>query len=191
VVLKLHGSIDWGRATDRKFLAQKNWEYVRLDEVIHGIAKRPARRDESEKLGESEKLVRFRTFDHPTAKLRARLGFDEPLMATMAAGKDTFISDLQDIWDDAYWALSRADRLDIVGYSFPPDDLELRTLLRVTTRQPGQAAMSDGVEVYVCNPSPNTHERARRFLGTGLYSSYEGAGAWALRRRRTAARPQS
>jgi hypothetical protein len=183
VVLKLHGSIDWGRGDDSDLESgHRAWEYERLDApVVSGAALRQHHRT-----GE-EKLLRYRTYDHPVAAERGRSGFAEPLMATMAAGKDTFISDLQDVWDDAYWALSRAARLDIVGYSFPPDDLELRTLLRVTTRRPGQASLSEDLDVYVCNPSPDTHDRARSFLGMDVHSSYEGAGAWRLRRRGTRA----
>ncbi|MCY4726805.1 hypothetical protein NYO98_11005 [Nocardioides sp. STR2] len=181
VILKLHGSTDWGRADDPRVLAAaREWEYERLDVVVEpGVTRRRHSRDGS------EQIVRFRTYDHPVASERARMGFDEPLMATMAAGKDTFISDLQGIWDDAYWVLSRADKLDIVGYSFPSDDLELRTLLRVSTRRAGAAGLSDGVEVAVCNPSPDTHDRARSFLGMDLVSSYEGAGAWRMRRRKS------
>lgn len=179
VILKLHGSIDWGRSDDRCVEeAKRAWEYDRLDVVINGSTLRKHSRKGD------ERVIRFKTYDHPVASERVRRGFDEPLMATMAAGKDTYIADLTDIWDDAYWVLSRAHRLDIVGYSFPHDDLELRTLLRVTTRQPGQAGLADGVELSVCNPSPDTHDRARSFLGMDLTSSFEGAGSWRARRRR-------
>lgn len=180
VVLKLHGSIDWGRSDDPCVTsAKRDWEYDRVDAVVDRSTRRHHSRDGG------ERILRFKTYDHPIASDRARSGFDEPLMATMAAGKDTYISDLTDMWDDAYWVLSRADRLDIVGYSFPPDDLELRTLLRVSTRQPGQAGLAEGIELSVCNPSPDTHDRARSFLGMDLASSFEGAGSWRMRRRRS------
>lgn len=176
VVLKLHGSIDWGRADDAQFLRRtRQWDYERIDQpIVANDRRRQHHRNDS------ETLLRRKTYDHPIRLDRSRLGFDEPLMATMAAGKDTFISDLHDIWDDAYWTLSRASRLDIIGYSFPPDDLELRTLLRVTTRQPAKAALSPDVRVSVCNPSPDTHDRARSFLGMNVQSSFAGAGSWKM-----------
>jgi len=178
--LKLHGSTDWGRGDDPAVVAAKHdWEYERVDALVNGSTRRRHHRDGS------EALLRYKTYDHPISGERGGSGFEEPLMATMAAGKDTYISDLTLIWDDAYWVLSRADRLDIVGYSSPADDLELRTLLRVTTRQPGQAGLAEGVELSICNPSPDTHDRARSFLGMDLTSSFEGAGSWKMRRRKS------
>jgi hypothetical protein len=118
--------------------------------------------------------------DAPVAADRTVAGFAEPLMATMAAGKNDFITqEIASIWDDAYWTLSRARSLDIVGYSFPDDDLELRTLMRLTTRKAGGDSALDGdLALAVCNPSPDTHDRARSLLGAGLTSSYLGAGSW-------------
>ena len=51
-------------------------------------------------------------------------------MITMARGKAGDLGPLRDVWRDAYGAVSRAQRLEIVGYSMPPDDIEIRTLLR-------------------------------------------------------------
>lgn len=203
VVLKLHGSIDWGTPQDRRFVERsRDWDYERLDRVI--TPGRPARSSslDQEPLPTGDDpakvLLRYRSYDHPNARDRTRVGFAEPLMATMAAGKETFIADLSDLWDDAYWVLSRATRLDVVGYSFPPDDLELRTLLRVSTRQAGLAALNDKLALFICNPSPDTHDRARSYLGMGVHSSFEGAAAWrvgttadARRRSRRTTRPST
>lgn len=181
VVLKLHGSADWGRGDDvcvPDIAAARAWEFERLNAEILPKPHRQHSRDGT------EVILRHRSYDHPTAASRGMRRFDEPLMATMAAGKEAFIADLGDIWDDAYWVLSRASWLDIVGYSFPPDDLELRTLLRVTTRQPRQAGLASDMELSVVNPSPDTHERARSFLGMEISSSYAGAESWRMRRRR-------
>ena len=107
-----------------------------------------------------------------------QVGFSPPLMATMGVGKQTQIDALESLWDDAYWCLSRAEALDIVGYSFPADDLELRTLFRSGTRRAGRADLDDGVAVVAVNPSPDAHERARIFLGAGIGSDYRSADAW-------------
>jgi hypothetical protein len=175
VVLKLHGSTDWGLASDSRRLTSKQaWKYDRLDARI---APGPQARRTS--LDGSEVVVRYRSVDAPIASDRGGQGFEDPLMATMAAGKDYFIQGpIAAIWDDAYWCLSRAKTLDIIGYSFPADDLELRTLLRLTTRKPGEASLADDLELGVCNPSPDTHDRARNLLGAAVNCSYVGAGAW-------------
>jgi hypothetical protein len=57
-------------------------------------------------------------------------GASEPHMVTMARGKAGDLGPLRDVWRDAYGAISRARRLEVVGYSMPPDDIEIRTLLR-------------------------------------------------------------
>jgi hypothetical protein len=58
--------------------------------------------------------------------------------------------------------------------------LELRSLLRLTTRRAGESTLSERLEVSVCNPSPDTHERARSLLGEGLAASYLGADGFVL-----------
>ena len=175
VVLRLHGSTDWGAVDDPNFVARSNdWKYDRLDVPIQ-----PGAHHRRTSLNGTEEIVRYRSVDAPIAADRAAPGFNEPLMATMAAGKDYFIQGpIAAIWDDAYWCLSRAKTLDVVGYSFPADDLELRTLLRLTTRKPGDSILAEDLDLAVCNPSPDTHERARSLLGGGLTSSFLGAGAW-------------
>jgi len=99
-------------------------------------------------------------------------------MATMARSKGAPITVLENVWDDAYWALSRASRLDVVGYSFPEEDLELRTLLRASSRQAGHARLDRALRLTICNPSPDAHERARGFLGSQIRSDFEGAESW-------------
>ena len=42
----------------------------------------------------------------------------------------TMARDKREVWRGAYGAISRAETLEIVGYSIPPDDIEIRTLLR-------------------------------------------------------------
>jgi hypothetical protein len=64
-------------------------------------------------------------------------------------------------------SLSRAKQLEIVGYSMPDDDVEIRTLLRAAVRRGG------GPEaILVRNPSPDVHVRVRRFLQRNIESNY-------------------
>jgi hypothetical protein len=175
VLLKLHGSTDWGPADDDRVLAcAQSWKYERLDA---GVTPAPHTR-KSARVG-GEEILRYRAVDAPIAVDRKIVGFSRPLMATMAAGKDLFIQGpIASIWDDAYWSLSRAKSLDVIGYSFPDDDLELRTLLRLTTRKAGNSALAADLDLAICNPSPDTHDRGRALLGSDLTSSYVGAGSW-------------
>lgn len=164
LVLKLHGSTEWGVFGDR------TWHGAGLKGVY---AKLDAQFGSEPNFGQGQLpedlVLRFigQTATRP-------LGFREPLMATMAVGKNVAIDLLDGLWDDAYWALSRAARLEIAGYSFPADDLELRTLLRISTRQAGQAGLAAGLELVVNNPSPAVHQLARAVLGETLVSDYRG-----------------
>ncbi len=90
-------------------------------------------------------------------------------MVTMARGKAGDLGPLQDIWRDAYGALSRASRLEIVGYSLPDDDIEIRTLLRAAILR------GEGPSLLVTrNPAPDVHERVWRFLSRDATPNYQG-----------------
>lgn len=172
LVLKIHGSVDWGFLKDRRLKSGSvDKHYASLSTPVGGQSPgKPGRRP-------ADTPLRFRVLEGSRAA-STLLGFEVPLMATMAFGKHPVIDALMGIWDDAYWCLSRAEKLDIVGYSFPTDDLELRTLLRTTSRKAGGAELDSGLTVRVCNPSPEAHERARSFLGSDIRSDYRGTGVW-------------
>jgi len=90
-------------------------------------------------------------------------------MVTMARAKAGDLGPLQEIWRDAYGALSRASRLEIVGYSLPEDDIEIRTLLRAAILR------GDGPRRLVTrNPAPDVHERVWRFLSRDAEPNYQG-----------------
>jgi hypothetical protein len=93
-------------------------------------------------------------------------------MVTMARGKAGGLGPLRDVWRDAYGAMSRARRLEVVGYSMPPDDIEIRTLLR-----PGVQRGDPLDEIVVRNPAPDVHIRVRQFLDRDLVSEYRGITA--------------
>jgi hypothetical protein len=86
----------------------------------------------------------------------------------MARGKAGDLGPIRDIWRDAYAALSRASDIYIVGYSLPPDDLEIRTLLRAGVKR------GTPPRITVRNPAPDVHERVWRYVdrtATPDYSS--------------------
>lgn len=92
---------------------------------------------------------------------------DELFMVTMARGKSGDVGPLIGIWKDAYAALSRARLLEIVGYSMPPDDIEIRTLLRAGAQRGGGPS-----RIVVRNPAPDVHDRLRRYLHRDVRSNY-------------------
>lgn len=167
LLLKLHGSIDWSTASNTKRKLTKA-NYAWLKEVL--FVDPPYKFSFGSKLRDREPdlLVRTRCLEGWTSAwnlLRSRTL--DPHMVTMVRGKSGDLGPLRDVWRDAYGALSRARTLEIVGYSMPDDDAEIRTLLRAGIHRGSQAA-----RVMVRNPSPDVHDRVRAFLERAARSSY-------------------
>jgi hypothetical protein len=168
VVLKLHGSTDWGlRESAIRRATPFSYSHLRT----------PVGNQERRRRGRwpNNEVLRLRSPVERPRALTGLGGFQNPLMATMSIGKANAIQALDDVWSDAYWCLSRAKSLQVIGYSFPTDDLEIRTLLRASTRHAGKSSLDTGLSLTVSNPSPEAHDRARSFLGQGLQSDYFGA----------------
>jgi hypothetical protein len=172
VVLKLHGSTDWGLGLNRSAGGRRiSDRYSDLNTKLSGRTVFPNGR-----LADGQ-VLRYKSIDGD-ATLGQHLGFAPPLMATMAVGKQASISAVESVWDDAYWALSRAQELSVLGYSFPDDDIEIRSLLRVTTRETGSANLSNNLALTIINPSPDAHDRARSSLGSTVLSDYRTGNGW-------------
>ena len=161
-LLKLHGSIDWCHVKDRAASYQHDdAQFAHLRELQNGRLKSiqlPAPDDEGA-------LVRVRTTSaNEWQRIRSRSS--NPWMVTMVTGKQDDLGPLLGIWRDAYRALNRAKSLKIVGYSMPPDDVEIRTLLRMGVRR--------GIpELVVRNPAPDVHYRIRAYLDRSAESDYQ------------------
>ena len=91
-----------------------------------------------------------------------------PLMVMMSQGKTTDFAPIKQTWHDAYHALSATRELRIIGYSLPPDDIEIRTLLRAGVSRGAQNA-----RVTVMNPEPGVHVRVRTFVARNASSDYQ------------------
>lgn len=165
VVLKLHGSLDW---TLGGSLPRPDSDYALLNErITTGRPYRPAL--PSSKKERERLIVRMRAFENwnrawSFVSSRAY----EPHMVTMARGKAGDLGPLEGIWRDAYAAVSRAKNLEIVGYSMPDDDTEIRTILRA-----GLERGSQNATIVVRNPAPDVHDRVRRFLDHQAASNYQ------------------
>lgn len=164
VVLKLHGSLDW---TLSAVLPRPDPDYAMLNERITiGRPYTPKLPPKSER---KQLVVRSRALENwkgawSFVSSRAY----EPHMVTMARGKAGDLGPLDKVWRDAYAALTRAKTLEIVGYSMPDDDIEIRTLLRAGLERGTQNA-----RILVRNPAPDVHDRVRRFLDHQAASNYQ------------------
>lgn len=166
VIHKLHGSTDWvlGEAMASKYPAS---DYAVLRERLFGTSSyKPALPPKQQR----DRLVfRIRALENwGDAWRRITSRGDDLHMVTMARGKAGDLGPLQSVWRDAYAAISRARNLEIVGYSLPPDDIEIRTLLRAGLQRGGLPN-----RVTVRNPAPDVHERVRRYLLSGATSEYQ------------------
>jgi len=165
VVLELHGSIDWALGEHMR-TDYPDTDFATLNEQLFGPRPySPALPEDGTRRGT---VVRIRALENWTqAWNRVSSRSSEPFLVTMARGKAGDLGPLDPVWSDAYKALSRAKTLEIVGYSMPDDDTEIRTLLRAGIKR---GAGPD--EVVVRNPSPDVHDRVRRYLERRITSNY-------------------
>ena len=167
-LLKLHGSIDWtAYASIPRRRGRLRWpigDYAPLQQRVFGPRTyriRPSR--------DEDPIWRVDIHDHWTeAWRRMKSRSLEPLMVTMSLGKSQQMTHLESVWRDAYSAISRARNLEVVGYSLPADDLEIRTLLIAGLRRG-----SEDATIVVRNPSPEVHERFRFFINRGIEADYQ------------------
>lgn len=168
VVLKLHGSVDWGLYKNRTVRTNPlGGYYGGLADPV-GFTSRFRKGPQ-----ENGTVLRFGQLEGARDADQRACGFAPPLMATMAFGKGAQIDHIDNVWSDAYWALSRTATLQVIGYGLPADDLEIRTLLRVTSRRAGKSEIDDGISITIRNPSPAVHENARSILGSSIASVYD------------------
>lgn len=171
VVLKLHGSVDW--TLGRSGLLKDDADYALLGERMnpgrtYKVALPPAG-------AERENTVfRMRALGDNWTRAWSFLSSrtSEPHMVTMARGKAGDLGPLETVWRDAYAAISRAKTLEIVGYSMPDDDIEIRTLLRAAVRRGGKSPA-----ILVRNPAPDVHDRVRKFLDHKVNSDYQAVNS--------------
>jgi hypothetical protein len=162
-LLKLHGSIDWLLGGQREKHHPID-DYRSLTTLSHR-----SEFNGTENLSDAkyEKRLLRTTWNINNAWLRIKSRSSSPHIATMGNGKSEELIPLDPIWRDAYTALSSAKELNIIGYSMPADDLEIRTLLRAGTSRGKQKC-----NVSVKNPSPEVHDRIRRLIAQNIKSDY-------------------
>jgi hypothetical protein len=95
-----------------------------------------------------------------------------PLMVTMSLGKTVDMQPILSMWEDAYYALCATRRLQIIGYSMPADDIEIRTLLRAGVARGATNPRAASAQVNVVNPETQVHVRVRTLVSRGATSDY-------------------
>lgn len=168
VLLKLHGSLDWSLGNA---LPRPDKDYALLSErITTGRPYKPKLPPQSQR---KDLIVRIRALESwGSAWSFVSSRTHEPHMVTMARGKSGDLGPLDGVWRDAYAALTRAKELEIVGYSMPDDDVEIRTLLRAGLKRGSQKA-----RISVRNPAPDVHDRVRQFLDHHAASDYQAVDA--------------
>lgn len=160
VILKLHGSIDWVLKESAKKSPVTKDRYAHLEDLENSDRAR------LRNVGDTE-VVRIR-LERVGAMWQTIKGASlDPFMITMAPGKADALGPLLELWGAAYRAISAAETLEIVGYSMPQDDIEIRTLLRA-----GVLRGPSNPEVIVRNPAPDVHVRVREMISDGSVSNY-------------------
>jgi hypothetical protein len=164
VVLKLHGSADWTLCVPP--LLRPDEDYAVLGERITGGRQyKPSLPKKSERGSLIVRMRALENWNQAWSFVSSRTV--EPHMVTMVRGKTGDLGPLEPVWRDAYAAISRAKELEIVGYSMPDDDTEIRTLLRAGLQRGTQHP-----KILIRNPAPDVHDRVRRFLDHSAASDY-------------------
>ena len=159
-ILKLHGSIDWLLRKDAKRSPVSKVTYASLEDLENSerarhrpLQKAPVIRTRVERPGALWQTIKGSTRN--------------PYMITMAPGKADSLGPLLDLWSAAYRGISAARVLEVVGYSMPDDDVEIRTLLRA-----GVLRGTSDPQLIIRNPAPDVHRRVREVINSEARSNY-------------------
>ena len=167
-LIKLHGSVDWTDALDRRG-HHPDADFAALREIQNPRRARtiPIGQDAVLRVRAVENMARSWQF------IKART--TRPLMITMSLGKTAEMEPIRSMWEDAYYSLSATRHLRIIGYSMPADDIEIRTLLRAGIARGSRRAVdprSAGAQVTVINPETQVHVRVRTLISRTAGSDY-------------------
>lgn len=160
LILKLHGSIDWLRPSSAKKPVGRV-AYALLTELT-GSARARLSTPTTASLVLRTRIANvgatWRTIKGATA---------EPFMLTMTPGKADSLAPVLELWEHAYRAVSAAETLEIIGYSMPEDDIEIRTILRA-----GVLRGPSDPRIIIRNPAPDVHARVRELILRNVESDY-------------------
>jgi hypothetical protein len=159
-VIKLHGSVDWTEQRFRK-PGTSDTDYA----VVRELQNSKPRHTIKIRTGDMLRIRAVESMSRSWQFIKART--QRPHMIMMSQGKTVDMGPIQSMWDDAYAALCAANELQIIGYSLPVDDIEIRTLLRA-----GVSRGNVRPTVIVQNPEPGVHVRVRTYISRDAESDY-------------------
>lgn len=158
-LIKLHGSVDWCLQDELRAGADG---FVPIRQLQNTV------RPYSLGVGADDKVVRLLALDNMNRNWQyIKRRTTRPHMIVMSQGKTTEMTPIKSMWDDAYRAISKAKNVHVIGYSMPPDDIEIRALLRA-----GVARGPTAAQVTVHNPDPSVHLRVRTYVQQTAKSEY-------------------
>ncbi len=160
VILKLHGSIDW--LTPNK--TKKPIGRIAYAELKELVGSDRARRSTPTS---TSPVLRTRIASSGASWRTIKGATRDPFMLTMTPGKADSLGPVLELWEHAYRAISAARTLEIIGYSMPLDDIEIRTILRA-----GVLRGPTDPEIVVRNPAPDVHSRVRELIHRNVVSDY-------------------
>jgi hypothetical protein len=160
-LLKLHGSLNWGRCSKCKVilpLELKLW-----------VQSLPIKHPGSMKIEASQRLGQI---EHCGSSLAL-----EPVVVPPTWNKGIYHSQIGQVWRKAARHLSEAEYIFIIGYSYPPTDEFFRYLYALGSIGEGWLE-----KIVVFNPDAEAGERVRALLGplargkfTALTNNFEQA----------------
>ncbi len=159
-ILKLHGSIDWLQPPH----AKKPVGTIAYASISDLCASQRARRAT---LNDATPVIRTRVANAGALWRTIKGAASDPLMLTMTPGKADALGPLLPLWGNAYRALSAAASINVIGYSMPTDDIEIRTLIRA-----GVLRGEVDPQITVLNPAPDAHTRFRELISREIESEY-------------------
>src|SRR5262249_17287565 len=158
-LLKLHGSLNWGRCSDRSCRRIDVW---RLEEFFKKFNLLDLYEAESVWLELASKLS-SRTHCHPET-LEA-----DPVLIPPTWNKGGFHHELSHVWGKAASHLAEAENIYVVGYSFPPTDQFFKYFFAVGSVGEGWI---DKIRVVDPDPNGDLEPRFKLLLGPLALSKF-------------------
>jgi hypothetical protein len=163
-LLKLHGSLNWGRTRDsaRSIVPYDLQHYVRNYRLQHRFP------------GDGNPLVTSRITAQGMKELRKQMHdvADEPVLVPPTWSKGEYHREIATVWARAAKELAQARQIFVLGYSLPDTDQFFRLLFALGTEG---TSILNRIVVFDPNPGP-VESRFRDMLGQGALDRFQVYG---------------
>jgi hypothetical protein len=158
-LLKLHGSLNWGRCSNQScrgiciwsladYFKQFKWNLYDVEDASLEVA---------------ERLI-GRTHCHPETLER------DPVLIPPTWNKGGFHNELSSVWSKAAAHLAEAENIFVIGYSFPPSDQFFKYFFAVGSI--GQEGWIEKIRVVDPDPSAEVENRFKQLFGPMALSKF-------------------